>query len=165
MVQRISDHMPVTARHQGIWRGTYRRYNTAGDLFDQHESEVSMWLRDDPSEPEYFQTNRYHHEGKDLSFIETYGAFKNGRLTFISDRIEGWGVDMSPAQDPHQRSSMLHITYKEDTGVYKARSYMYELVQISDCGMYRTRVAQFLEPNGQIMMRTQIDETKVAETS
>jgi hypothetical protein len=41
--------------------------------------------------------------------------------------------------------------------------YLYEMIQLSDCGRHRHRVWQWLR-DGKIEMRTLIDEKKVSDT-
>ena len=52
---------------------------------------------------------------------------------------------------------MLHWTRNDDPGLY-----LYEMIQLSDCGKYRSRVWQWFR-NGQLEQRTLIDEQRVSD--
>ena len=50
---------------------------------------------------------------------------------------------------------MLHWTRQNEPGVY-----LYEMIQLSDCGQYRSRVWQWFR-QGRLTGRTLIDEVRV----
>ncbi|MGN0862778.1 MAG: hypothetical protein ACI4N1_05595, partial [Stenotrophomonas koreensis] len=51
-------HMPILARHEGIWDGVYRYYDANGNKIDEHKSRLICRFTDDETAP-YHQTNHY----------------------------------------------------------------------------------------------------------
>jgi hypothetical protein len=50
MMVNIRDEMPVLARHEGIWTGTYTLIDCDGKILDRHQSHLTCeFPADDPS--------------------------------------------------------------------------------------------------------------------
>jgi hypothetical protein len=148
----IRSAMPVLARHEGIWEGCYRHFDAQGTLIDIHRSRLICRFPSDGPYP-YHQTNIYHWDDGRTETRDFPATYRDGRIWWDNDLISGWAADVS--LDPHQRTVMLYWIRKgmPDT-------YLYEMVQLSDCGNCRSRVWQWIE-SGQLKMRTLIDETRV----
>ncbi len=152
--------LPVMSKSEGVWEGIYRRYDGDGKPMGAHRSRVVFRLLPNVPGPEiYSQTNIYRFGDGRTQVIESTGTFDGAQLNFGSDRgVKGWSKD--DTTDPHGRICLLYMDVTVDTPQLKAGTTCYELVQISDCGKYRMRVAQYAL-NGQTIMRTLIDETFV----
>jgi Domain of unknown function (DUF3598), N-terminal len=150
----IREGMPLLARHEGDWEGTYTYVDPAGQVVDRHASHLRCAF---PSsgEFEYHQTNTYTWPDGRTEVHEFPGRYDGfGRMTFDTDRIRGctWGID----------ENVLYLSW-----VYKAKGEdlrLFELIVLSDDGNHRCRTWQWVR-DGQIEMRTLINETRVAEAA
>lgn len=143
--------MPVLARHEGIWEGSYRHYDAAGLLIDEHRSRLICRFPEDGPYP-YHQTNIYQWADGRSETRDFPAIYRDGRLWWDNPLISGWAAEV--ALDDFHRSLMLCWVRKDLPGTY-----LYEMIQISDCGRYRSRVWQWIE-DGRLKMRTLIDETR-----
>jgi hypothetical protein len=142
------------ARHEGTWDGIYRYYDAAGRQVDEHRSRlICRFPADQPGS--YRQTNRYTWADGRTEVREFPALIRDGRLIWQGDLIRGWAADV--ALDEFARTSMLYWTRNNEPGVY-----VYEMIQLSDCGRYRARVWQWFR-NGRLDQRTLIDEQKVSD--
>jgi hypothetical protein len=150
----LRSQMPVFARHEGIWEGWYRYYDAAGNKIDEHRSRLVCRI---PSEGpfSYHQTNHYEWSDGRREVRDFPATYRDGRLWFDNELIRGWAVEAS--EDPGRRTILLHWMRNGEPDTY-----LYEMIQLSDCGRYRTRVWQWLR-GGQCVMRTLIDEQKVSD--
>ena len=151
----FKQQFPLLARHEGVWDGVYRYYNAAGDKIDEHTSRLICRFPE-PGEiagVDYDQTNHYAWADgrKEVRGFPAVGA--GDRIKFVSDLIDGWAADVG--LDSAARTTMLHWVRKGEPGVY-----LYEMIQISDCGQYRSRVWHWFK-DGRLFQRTLIDEQKV----
>lgn len=151
---------PVLASNEGVWEGMYRRYGADGKLMGEFNSRVVMRFQDGAPEDEmYHQTNVYRFSNGKGQVIESKGWFDGERLNFGSDRdIAGWAAD--DQTDPHGQTCLLHMEVHSATPQLAKGTICYELVQLSACGNYRARAAQYVQ-DGRIVMRTMIDEELV----
>ena len=146
---------PVLARCEGVWKGVFRRFDGNAKLLAEFKSTITKrYLPDAPWPRVYHQTNHYDFADGKTQTLETFGHYADGKIHFESDRVKGWQLD-DPA-DPHKRSIFLHMVYKSDPD-----QYVYELINVSDDGKFRTRMTQFLKA-GRTVQRTMIDEEKVS---
>lgn len=161
MVQSLAvlrQMLPIIARHEGVWEGVYRRYDAQGQSIGTHRSRVVMRFRPEAASDEFYdQTNIYYHPDGRTEIIQTRGVFDGERLRFYSDRVDGWSKD--DATDPARRACLLFMQFKKDVSWYTAGVQVYELINISDCDRYRTRMTQHLK-DGRTLTRTLIDETR-----
>lgn len=146
--------MPVLARHEGIWEGWYRYFDAQGNKVDEHRSRLICRFPKDGPFP-YHQTNHYTWADGRTETRDFPATFRDGRIWWDNELITGWAAEVPV--DEHRRSVMLYWVRKGQPGVY-----LYEMIQISDCGRYRERVWQWIE-GGRCMMRTLIDEEKVSD--
>lgn len=152
--------LPVLAKNDGVWEGMYRRYGPDGALMGAFNSRVVMRFRSDAPDTEmYHQTNVYRFANGKGQVIDSKGWFDGARLNFGSDRdISGWAAD--DLTDPHGQTCLLYMEVHSATPQLAKGTICYELVQLSACGNYRARAAQYTQ-DGRIVMRTMIDEQLV----
>lgn len=144
--------MPLLARHEGVWEGHYRYFDGDGALVDEHASRLICRFPVDGPYP-YHQTSIYRWADGRAETRDFPAIWRDGRLFWGNAATSGWAVEVN--EDPHRRTLMLYWA-RQDT----PNAWLYELIQISDCGRYRSRVGQWIE-DGRVKLRTLIDEQKV----
>jgi hypothetical protein len=154
--EQMLRRMPLTARMEGVWEGTFRRYDAAGALQDTLPSRIIIRFLPDGSPNDYAQTNILRPPGRPEQRIESVGRWDVDRLRFSNARLEGWAQDV--AADPAGLTSVFHMTYKDGS-----RMIVSEVVSLAPDGRRRSRATQYMV-DGQIIRRTLIDETKVSDT-
>lgn len=147
--------LPQLARHEGVWDGHYRTYDAEGNKIDEHASRLVCRIPDSGPVP-YHQTNHYRWADGRTEERDFPGEYRDGRLWFVNDLIDGWAAEVP--LDEHNRTMMLHWTRRGEPDTY-----LYEMIQISDCGRYRSRVWQWIK-DGKTFRRTLIDEEKVSDS-
>lgn len=149
----IRQRMPLLARHEGVWDGWYRYYDAQGKLTDEHRSRLVCRFPD--SGPfDYDQTNHYSWADGRTDVRPFPAVLEGDRIVFKSELIEGWAADVP--LDTQARTTMLHWTRRAEPGTY-----LYEMIHLSDCGIYRARVWQWFH-GGRLTQRTLIDEQRVS---
>jgi hypothetical protein len=153
----IKQGMPQLAKHEGVWDGWYRHYDPTGKLTDEHRSRLVC--RFPESGPlQYHQTNYYNwvsgpNSGK--TEVRDFPAdYRDGRLWFDNELIKGWAAEVK--LDDFSRTLMLNWVRTGDPDLY-----LYEMIQLSDCGNYRHRVWQWFR-SGKLVSRTLVDETRAS---
>ncbi|MGV9309326.1 MULTISPECIES: DUF3598 family protein [unclassified Nonomuraea] len=140
--------MPLLARHEGEWEGTYRHLDSLGQVVDLHRSRLTCSIVDDRA---YHQVNEYVWDDGRTERHEFPGTYLGGgRCAFDTERIRGefWEVD----------ATTIYLTW-----VFKAEDAdlrLFELIVLSDDGTTRSRVWQWIEA-GVCVRRTLIDEKRV----
>ena len=153
--QGVRERLPVLARHEGVWDGTFMRLDANNKVTAEFKSRIIKRFLPDEFWPEiYHQTNMYEFADGTTQVIDTKGEYREGKIHFGSERVDGWQLD--DATDPHNRTVFLYMVYKSNPN-----QYVYELINISEDGQSRTRITQFLE-DGKSTGRTLIDETLVS---
>ena len=152
-MSHIKEAMPLLARHEGVWEGMYRYYDADGNKVDEHKSRLVCRFPES-GEIDYHQTNYYTWADGSTEERDFPTQMGDGRLLFSGD-IQGWAAELPV--DENKRTILLHWTRKDTPDVY-----LYEMIQISDCGRYRSRVWQWFK-SGQLVKRTLIDESKVSD--
>lgn len=149
------EQFPALAKNEGVWDGMFRRLDAEGRITAEFKSRIiKRYLPDETWPNMYHQTNMYEFDDGERQRIDTKGWFSEGKIHFSSERVDGWQMD-DPA-DPFQRTVFLYMVYKSNPD-----QYVYEMINVSDDGRYRTRMTQFLQ-NGQTVSRTVIDEELVS---
>jgi hypothetical protein len=140
--------MPVLARHQGDWLGTYILVDLKGNILDQHESHLTCEFPENSPYP-YYQTNRYTWADGKKEEHKFPGTYQDKALWFDTERINGkaWEVD--------DATVILYFSYKGMPG-----SYLYEMIQISPCNNYRARTWHWFN-NNKLDRRTLIQEERM----
>jgi len=149
----LKHHLPLLARHEGVWDGWYRCYDPNGEKIDEHRSRLVCRFPSEGPHP-YHQTNHYSWADGRTEVREFPADYQYGRLIFDNELITGWAAE-EPLDD-HHRSVMLYWLRKGDPDVC-----LYEMIQLSDCGQYRHRIWQWYRA-GRILQRTLIDEERVS---
>lgn len=145
----IRAKMPVMARHEGSWEGSYIYVNLSGAIVDRHKAELFCTFPSEGAYP-YYQINRYTWDDGRFEEIHFPGIYNNNRVWFDNERIKGsiWEID--------RRSLVLTWTRKDIPG-----SYLYELVQLSSDNNHRTRTWHWFKEDS-CFQRTLIQETRVS---
>ena len=148
----IRDDMPLLARHEGVWDGTYTYFNAAGVQVDAHKSRLFCRFVDDDTHP-YHQTNYYTWADGRREVREFPATYRDKRIWWDNDLIIGsaWEVP----QDHEGRTMMLYWQRTGDPSLY-----LYEMIQISDDGQNRCRTWHWIR-NGTLETRTAIEESFV----
>ncbi len=153
--QEFRDRFPALAKNEGVWDGMFRRVDADGRITAEFKSRIiKRYLPDETWPDMYHQTNIYNLANGERQQFDTKGWFADGKIHFSSDRVDGWQMD-DPA-DSFQRTVFLYMVYKSNLD-----QYVYEMINVSDDGRYRTRMTQFLK-DGQTVRRTLIDEELVS---
>ena len=150
MTATLKQKMPLLARNEGVWEGWYRYYDAAGEKTDEHKSRLLCRF---PSADEYRQTNYYYWSDGRKEVREFPSRLAGDRIVFYTD-IDGWAAEVP--LDEHRRTLMLHWTRRNEPGLY-----LYEMIQLSDCGNFRARVWQWFRGD-RLAQRTLVDERRVS---
>ena len=145
--------VPHIAAHEGIWDGVYRYYDAQGNKVDEHRSRLICRFPDRGPYP-YHQTNIYEWPDGRTETRQFLARIEDGRLLWQGELIRGWAAEVS--EDEHGRTTLLYWIRNDEPAVY-----LYEMIQVSDCGRYRSRVWQWFR-DGRLLRRTLIDEEKVS---
>jgi hypothetical protein len=147
-MSNIRLEMPVLARHEGDWKGTYTLVDITGKVLDQHQSHLSCQFPEDSSH-DYYQINRYTWDNGKQETHQFPGIYQDKKLLFDTERILGkaWEIDDSTV--------ILWFSYKQVPDMY-----LYEMIQISPDNNYRARTWHWFK-NHQIYQRTIIQEERV----
>lgn len=140
---------------QGVWTGTFRRYDAQGALVETLPSEVRVrFVRGVPGR-DYEQTNILRYPDGRVERIDTSGAWEGDVLRFANARVDGrFGAVEA---DPSGLTSVLtmRISGPGDPTMVS------EVVTLSPDGTRRSRATQYLT-DGKITRRTLIDEVRTA---
>ncbi len=151
----IKQAMPLLASNEGVWDGYYRYTDPQGNKIDEHKSRLVCRFPAEGPYP-YHQTNHYTWADGRTEVRDFPASYRDGRVWFDTDLIHGWAAEVP--LDDFNRTLMLNWTRKGEPDLY-----LYEMIQMSDCGKYRCRIWQWIKA-GRIHMRTLIDEEKVSDT-
>lgn len=147
--------MPLLSSQAGIWEGTYRYYDAAGRLVDEHASRLTC--RVEPGNGwDYHQTNLYTWTDGRTENREFQGRWRDDRLWFEDGPIDGWAAE--DARDPENRTLLLQWRRRDEPATR-----FYEMIQLDATLRLRSRVWQWIGADGRIRLRTLIDEHKVAD--
>jgi hypothetical protein len=144
--------LPLLARHEGVWEGTYRYFDLHGRQTDEHASRL-LCRFPDAGQP-YHQTNYYRWADGRREVRDFPAAVKDGRLWWDNEFIVGWACDVS--LDDIKRTTMLYWTRTGEPDLY-----LYEMIQLSDDGKARARVWQWFKAD-RLFQRTLVDERFVS---
>lgn len=150
----IKTAMPLLAKHEGVWDGSYRHYDADGNKVDEHRSRLVCRFPEHGEVP-YHQTNHYTWADGRTEVRDFPAAYRDGRVWFDNELIAGWAAEVG--LDEFDRTVMLYWQRKGEPDLY-----LYEMIQLSDDGRSRSRVWQWIKA-GRIHMRTLIDEEKVSD--
>ncbi len=148
----IREDMPLLARHEGVWDGTYRYYNAAGEKIDEHKSRLFCRLHDRGPHL-YHQTNHYTWADGRTEVRDFPAEYRDGRIWWDNELIVGWAAEVG--LDANNRTMMLYWQRTGDPSLY-----LYEMIQLADGGDTRCRTWHWIR-NGLLETRTAIEERRV----
>ena len=145
----IKDEMPLLARHEGEWEGTYTFIDRDGNVTDRHRSHLTCAFPADGGEFPYQQTNHYEWDDGRTETINFPARYADKKIHFDTDRINGsaWEVD--------ENAIVLTWVYKAQAGIT-----LYELINLSPDGDHRARTWHWFK-DGKLFQRTIINERRV----
>ncbi len=149
----LKDEMALLARHEGVWEGTYRHYGADGKLKDEHRSRVICRFPAVGAYP-YHQTNIFTWPDGRSVMQEIPATYRDGKIWWNTAEVSGWASELS--LDENRRSLVLYWQAAADPDLY-----LYEMVQISDCGRKRARTWHWIR-DGDLQSRTAIEERLVS---
>jgi len=152
MTMGIREEMPLLARHEGVWDGTYTYYNAAGEKVDEHKSRLFCRLPDNGPHP-YHQTNHYTWADGRTDIRDFPAEYRDGRIWWNNELIVGWAAEVP--LDQYNRTIMLYWQRTGDEALY-----LYEMIQLADDGQTRCRTWHWIR-NGELETRTAIQERLV----
>jgi hypothetical protein len=139
---------------QGVWRGTFRRYDPGGALLETFPSTVTIRVFQEAGGWHYHQCNLHGPPEAPLRRLEARGEIHSGRVWFASDRYRGWAMDL-PGEAPGAGSLLvMHPNDPADPEVH-------EIISCSPDGRRRWRAAQMLR-QGLLVGRTLIEEERLS---
>lgn len=144
----IRQEMPLLARHEGFWAGTYTSVDNEGNVLDKYAVHMSCEFPEDGPYP-YYQINRYTWDSGKTEEHHFPATYKDKKIWFDTDRLIGdaWETD--------DHIVMLHFKYKAIPDAY-----LYSLIHLSSCGNLRGRTMHWFK-NNQVFKRTLIQEERV----
>ncbi|MDR7101198.1 DUF3598 domain-containing protein [Croceicoccus sp. BE223] len=148
----MAEAMPLLARHEGVWDGTYTYFNDKDEQIDQHASRLFCRIKDEGPYP-YHQTNHYTWADGRKDIRDFPASYRDGRIWWDNDLIKGWCAPVS--LDEYERTMMLYWQRVGDPSLY-----LYEMIQISDDGENRCRTWHWIR-DGKLETRTCIQEKLV----
>lgn len=148
----IREAMPLLARHEGVWEGTYRYYDASGTMIDEHASRLFCRFPDEGPHP-YHQTNHYTWADGRTEVRDFPATYADGRVWWDNELIKGWAAEVG--LDERNRTVMLYWQRQGDPSLY-----LYEMIQLADSGDVRCRTWHWIR-NGVLETRTGIEERLV----
>ncbi len=148
----IRKEMPLLARHEGVWDGTYTYFNAANEKIDEHKSRLFCRFPDDGPHP-YDQTNYYTWADGRTEIREFPAEYRDNRVWWDNDLIKGWAAEVG--LDEYSRTVMLYWQRTGDPSLY-----LYEMINLADDGVNRCRTWHWIR-NGMLETRTAIQEKLV----
>jgi hypothetical protein len=145
-------------RQQGVWRGTFRRYDADGEWRESFTSTIVLRVRERRGGLRYHQSN--HHrwpDGSEQSF-DSEGEIRAGRVWFRSEQFAGWAMDLpEDGESGGATAAVLRLWPRRPGGPE-----VLEVIHCSADGRHRHRCSQSLL-DGQLIRRTFIDEEKLSD--
>jgi hypothetical protein len=141
--------MPVLARHEGEWEGSYTHVDADNQVIESHKSHLICRFPEE-GEWDYHQTNRYTWEDGRSEEILFPAKYAEGRIWWDTERIEGCAWEIDP------RTICLTWKRKDLPGAY-----LYEMIQISEDNTKRGRTWHWFKDD-ELFQRTLVKERRVA---
>ena len=150
----LRSEMPILARNEGVWDGTYAYFNAQDELIDKHKSRLICRITGDEDVP-YHQTNHYTWDDGKTDIRDFKATYADKRIWFDNELIKGWAAEVG--LDEYNRTTMLYWQRVGDPELY-----LYEMIQNSDDGQHRTRTWHWIR-GGLLETRTAIQEQLVSK--
>ncbi len=146
----IKQKMPLLARHEGTWAGTYRFITPHLELLDEYEFRINVLFPDDRSGGITYRQESFYSwpdgRSEELIFEAQYDG--DGQVTFdgpISGRM--WELDA--------RTIYLTFWFADQPGVDVC-----EMIQLADNNYDRARSWHWFK-DGKLFQLTLVDERRV----
>lgn len=152
---RTSGRARMVAQMQGVWKGSFRRYDAQGVLVETLPSEVQVRFPEGGKPHDYHQTNILRMADGKEQRIETHGKWDGDTLRFSNPRVDGWFKSLDV--DASGLNSVLFMAFKDGSGLTVS-----EIITLSPDGKQRMRAAQYVI-GGKIVRRSLIDETRLPD--
>ena len=152
---QLRRRMPLTAKMEGVWEGTFRRIGPKGEIIEALPSRITVQLLPDGEAYDYRQINVLNPGSDEEQRIESYGKWDVDRLRFFNGRLEGWAKAV--AADEAGQTAVFLMEFKDGSGLTVS-----EVVSFRPGNPdTRMRATQYMR-DGRIVRRTLIDETRVS---
>jgi hypothetical protein len=148
----IREDMPLLARHEGVWEGTYTYFNADNVKVDEHRSRLLCRFPDE-GPYKYHQSNYYTWADGRTEFRDFPADYHDKRVWWDNDLIVGWAAEVG--LDEFNRTVMLYWQRTGDPSLY-----LYEMINLADDGVNRCRTWHWIR-NGKLETRTAIQEVLV----
>ena len=147
----IKKEMPVLARHEGTWAGTYRYVTPQLELLDEYEFRINVLFPADGSGGITYRQESFYSwpDGRSQELIFEAQYIGDGQVTFdgpISGRM--WELDA--------RTIYLTFWFADQPGVDVC-----EMIQLADNNYDRARSWHWFK-DGKLFQLTLVDERRVA---
>jgi hypothetical protein len=150
--------LPALVRQQGVWRGTFRRYDAGGEWCESFASTIVLRVFPREGALRYQQTNQYLWPDGSEQRFDSEGEIRDGRVWFRSEAFEGWAMDLPDEGFGGGASAAVLRLWPRQPGGPE----VLEVIHCSADGRHRRRCSQSLL-DGQVIRRTFIDEQKISE--
>ena len=152
---QLRRRMPLNAKMEGVWEGTFRRVGPKGEIIEALPSRITVQLLPDGEAYDYRQINVLNPDSDEEQRIESYGKWDVDRLRFFNTRLEGWAKAV--AADEAGQTAVFLMEFKDGSGLTVS-----EVVSFRPGNPdVRMRATQYMR-DGRIVRRTLIDEMKVS---
>jgi len=147
----IKQNMPVLARHEGIWEGTYRFITPHLQVVDQYDFHIEVsFPEDEHGGITYRQLSRYTWPDGRKDAIDFEAQFHDGQVVFDTDLIAGrmWEID----------DSTIYLTFgfPSQPGVHVC-----EMIQLAANNIDRARTWHWFKDE-KLFQLTLVDESRIA---
>ncbi|MEH2206355.1 MAG: DUF3598 family protein [Nostoc sp.] len=144
----MKTEMPLMARQEGEWSGSYTLVDTEGKILDKYTSHLSCKFIENPPYS-YHQINRYKWPNGKQEEHHFPGLYRDKKVWFDTERLEGnaWEVD--------DVTIMFRFVFKKAPGTY-----LYEVIFLSSCNNYRFRTWHWFK-NDRLYQRTLVQEERI----
>ena len=146
----IKARMPLLARHEGTWAGTYRFITPQMKLLDQYDFKINVSFPDDGKDGLTYRQESFYTwpdgRARSLVFDATYA---NGRAVF-DGRISG------SVRELDDRTLYVHFCFEDQPGVDVC-----EMIQLAANNIDRGRTWHWFK-DGKLFQITLVDEHRAA---
>lgn len=150
-MSQIKDAMPVLARHEGVWEGTYRFITPQLEILDQYDFHIEVSFPDDGKGGiTYQQLSHYTWPDGRKGAIDFVAEYRDKAVVFDTDLITGrmWEID----------DDTLYLTFgfPDQPGVRVC-----EMIQLAKNDRDRARTWHWFRDE-RLFQLTLVEETRIA---
>jgi hypothetical protein len=150
--------LPALVRQQGVWRGTFRRYDAEGQGQESFASTIVLRVQEREGRLCYHQTNHYRWPDGSEQAFDSEGEIRDGRVWFSNGQFTGWAIDLPEGGGGDGgTAAVLRLCPRLPGGPE-----VLEVIHCSADGRHRFRCSQSLL-DGRVVRRTFIDEEKASD--